>query len=276
MTAGAVVTFGAIIIVALTANAATAAEDRPPPPARYAVELIVFRNLDQSRNTPEIPASGSLIADSPLELIPSENPDESFISSLDLGIAGFDLTPDAQSGLLAGGAEQSQSGEEIPEVRIGFYLMSPRAEYPDFVPIDIESMSLGNIYSRMETLGAYEPIAHLGWVQAAEDAGSAVPYRLKDKPVRGDSVTGTITLYKARYLHLALDLSLDEYRTDPQFYTREIIADMRTTGRTNHKLQESRRIREPSSHYFDHPLFGVIARIQKIKPPSPGEEADPG
>ena len=37
-------------------------------PTRYEVELIIFRHLDQSRNTPEIPAAASMIQDSPFDL----------------------------------------------------------------------------------------------------------------------------------------------------------------------------------------------------------------
>jgi hypothetical protein len=259
--------------IILTAGMAPAEDKAPPPaPARYAVELIVFRNLDQGRNTPEIPAAGSLIADSPLTLIP-DDPGGTFMSSLNLGIGGeFDLAPIEES------AAQTLSNqpEEPIEQQAGFFIMSPRAEYPDFVPIGKESMTLGKIYERLETLDAYEPIMHLGWIQTGKGATTAMPYRLKGKPRQGDTVTGTITLYKERYLHLALELSLDENRTDPEFYTREIIADMRTTGRMIHKLQESRRVREPSSHYFDHPLFGVIARIEKVETPSPDKGPDSG
>ena len=69
-------------------------------------------------------------------------------------------------------------------------------------------------------------------------------------------------------LHLELDLALspaiDEYGVESDFYTTDIIDQMRIGGRRLHKLAESRRIRAPSWHYYDHPLFGVIARIEKV------------
>ena len=151
--------------------------------------------------------------------------------------------------------------------KVSFLVMGPRAESPDFVPIDRRSLELSNVYGRLERLGAYEPVTHVGWVQPANAAAEAIAFRLGQNPDGADAVSGTITLYKERYLHLELDLSLDELDTDPAFYTRDVVAQMRDTGRMIYKLQESRRIRRTNLHYFDHPLFGVIARVEKIEPP---------
>ena len=73
-------------------------------------------------------------------------------------------------------------------------------------------------------------------------------------------------------LDLALDPISDQHGYGADFYSQDILDDMRAAGRRQHKLNESRRIRAPSSHYFDHPLFGVIARIQKIVVEPPADE----
>jgi len=39
------------------------------------------------------------------------------------------------------------------------------------------------------------------------------------------------------------------------------------------RLKQSRRVRSGELHYFDHPLFGVLARIKKVEPPGSEEEA---
>lgn len=264
---------GGMIAVVLAAAAAPAQDiQAPAAPARYEIELIVFRHLDQSRNTPEIPAAGSLVHESPLTLIPADDPAISFMKSLQYSVAGsYDSGVDTP--ILTDVAVSAD--EESTEATISFYLMDPRAEFPDFVPISAEFMALGDMYEQLERLDAYAPIMHLGWIQTAREASEATPYRIGRAVREAGGVSGTITLYKQRYLHLELELSLDENRPNSVFYTREIIEDMRNTGRMIHKLQESRRIRKPSSHYFDHPLFGVIARIEKVSPVKTPNETDP-
>ena len=227
---------------------------------RYEVELILFRHVDQSRNTPEIPAEGSLIGDSPLTLNPADDAEEPFMNTLEIG----SNEPGALPQIAGGGAITEPIERE------------PRAEYPDFVPIESSSLELNSIFRRLEQLDAYQPLVHLGWIQTTKSAAEAVAYQIHIRDQNRDDVTGSITLYRERYLHLELDLALnpvvDEYGTGSDFYTKAIIEQMQATGRKQHKLAESRRIRDSSSHYFDHPLFGVIARIKKIVVDPPTEE----
>jgi hypothetical protein len=235
---------------------------------RYEVELIVFRHVDQSRTTPEMPAEGSQIRESPLTLNPADSVDEPFMNRLEAG------APESSGpALIMSRSGVAESAEREP--RVSFFLMDPRADYPDFVPIDDSSFELDAVFQRLETLDAYRPLVHLGWIQTTRGAAEAIPYQISIRDRDLDDVTGSITLYRERYLHLELDLMLDpavdEYGTGSDFYTRDIIEQMQATGRNRHKLSESRRIREPSSHYFDHPLFGVIARIEKIVVEMPSE-----
>ena len=239
----------------------------PAQPTRYEVELIVFRHVDQSRNTPEIPAEGSLIRKSPLTLNRADDADEPFMTTLEVGGQNFDSVTQAE-----GDNGIAEPRERAP--RVSFYLMDLKAEYPDFVPIDDASMELNSVFRRLDNLDAYQPLVHLGWIQTTKSAADAVPYQIHIRDQGRDDVTGSITLYRERYLHLELDLALDpavdEYGAESDFYSEDVLDERQATGRKQHKLTESRRIREPSSHYFDHPLFGVIARIQKIvvEPPT--------
>ncbi len=40
------------------------------------------------------------------------------------------------------------------------------------------------------------------------------------------------------------------------------------------RLKQSRRVRSGELHYFDHPLFGVLARIKKVEPPGSEEDEE--
>jgi hypothetical protein len=246
--------------------------DVPPKATRYEVELIVFRHIDQSRNTPEIPAEDSLIRESPLTLNPADDADEPFMNTLEIG--GNDLgspTPIEQNDPMV------DARDRMP--RISFFLMEPKAQYPDFFPIDDASLELNSVFRRLEDLDAYRPLVHLGWIQTTKSAAEAVSYQVYIRDQDRDDLTGSITLYRERFLHLELDLALDpgteEFGNESDFYATDSFDALRTTGRRQHKLMESRRIRGANSHYFDHPLFGVIARIQKIvvEPPAPESEA---
>jgi hypothetical protein len=212
-------------------------------PTRYEVELIIFRHLDQSRNTAEIPAPASMIQDSPFEL----------------NLA----TP---------------------------LVSQPGAEFPDFAPFKEESFTLNGVYNRISRLEAYEPLAHLGWVQPAKNTEQAIPYQIANQSDLPRGITGTVTLYKERYLHLALDLALESRPSDEAAAPVAEIPPERVFGlstsvdeptrRANatHRLQQSRRVRVSNTHYFDHPLFGVIAKINVIETASgpDGTQPDPG
>ena len=121
----------------------------------------------------------------------------------------------------------------------------------------------------------YEPLLHLGWTQQARSRAEANPFDMAHPDARRAGVTGTVILYKERYLHLKLDLTLDP---TPVPETVElpgefsIMAEERWDERAPpapivYHLEESRRLRGEDTQYFDHPQFGVIASIREIEKP---------
>jgi len=223
-------------------------------PERYEVELIIFRHVDQSRNTPEISAAASIFLPSPLDLTITEMP------------AQF---PEPTAGPVnMPGAISSQQAHQAP---INFYLLELDPTYPDFVPMRNEMRTLSQIYARLDTIDAYEPITHVGWVQPARDTDNAKPYRFTlpaTEPATGATrsdtgITGTITLYKGRFLHLEVDLTLEAEKLPEE--TWSFLGAGTKDAPDTYKLTESRRIQGTAAHYFDHPQFGVIARIKQVK-----------
>jgi len=71
-----------------------------------------------------------------------------------------------------------------------------------------------------------------------------------------DRVTGTLTFHKGRYPHLAVDLWLTEIRRWMPWGP-----DIR-----HYSLHQSRRLKQDTYYYFDHPRFGVLARVEKVQP----------
>ena len=80
-------------------------------------------------------------------------------------------------------------------------------------------------------------------------------------------LTGTVTLYKQRFLHLEVDVALS---SDPNAGTNSPrgfwskIMPLIGGRKTMHEIDQSRRVREGRLQYFDHPNFGVIAAVTEI------------
>jgi hypothetical protein len=248
-------------LVGVVGGVALAQELDPEEPwmtDRYEVEIIVFRHVDQSRNTPEQAAAEIIDRFSSLALYPESNERSDVAEPGRLPVDEQALYP--------------------PEVT--FELMAVGGTYPDFTPLAADSEQLGDVYSRLQRLDAYRPLLHRAWTQAARPADRSVPMRVTAAADGDLSLDGTLTLYKERFVHLAIDLDLGpdappqaNQDSGPWPAFGDVFAggnpdatplrdDRAATG---FKLQESRRIRGTDAQYFDHPQFGLIARITRIE-----------
>jgi hypothetical protein len=96
--------------------------------------------------------------------------------------------------------------------------------------------------------------APTGYWSTGHDRSRAVPLPVN---AAGGQLDGTVTLVRERFLHLDVDLVLQSIYT----------------------LDETRRVRSGERHYFDHPMFGVIAEVTPYSAPAPAapqETASPG
>ncbi len=142
--------------------------------------------------------------------------------------------------------------------------------------LDAEALTLDRAFARLNTLDAYTPLIHTGWSQAALLEEEAQGF---DLAVLGSlRPTGTIRLHRSRFLHLTLDLVLqNDYRytlapvgfDDPHWPLAEFRAPLR------YRIDVQRRIRSDEIHFFDHPAFGVLiaVRPQPEDPDGEGEVA---
>jgi hypothetical protein len=247
----------------LTGPVAALEDDQDPwMTDRYEVEIIVFRHADQGRNTPEQATPASVINASPLYLFPEP-------------------APDPEPAIVGPVLDVWATAAQRATPPVSFYLLDLVEKFPDFVPFYGDGLQLNDVYARLERLDAYEPLVHLAWVQPARATADAIPFQVQSAGAGEFSVSGTITLYKKRYVHLEVDLELEPNSPLPeaettswlQFETIFSRRDASGAGRIPleaaaetmvHRLQESRRMRGVDAHYFDHPLFGVIARIREI------------
>lgn len=150
---------------------------------------------------------------------------------------------------------------------------------PELVLLDNDDFQLDEAYGRLERLDAYEPVMHFGWTQnaLARDDTEAVPlYRFARPPADLD---GTLTLYLSRYLHLVVDLklrkaeSIEPGRSLSRFNGFDALRTEPTLP-TFYRLRESRIMKNGDLRYFDHPKFGVLARVSRVEEELPPEEGE--
>ena len=218
-------------------------EIEEPEVRRYTVEVIIFRYAqDVSTGSEVFPPD-----EPPVALPPEED-----------GIA-FTDTP-------------SQLAEAMPE------------PLPDteLVLLDVADYQLDDIRDRMRRLDVYEPVMHFGWTQATwpEEQTEPVPLHRFARPP--PDLDGDITLYLSRFLHLVVDLKLEApkvrtFNTDEQ----ERLGDTRTVGEllgelnaqapVYYRLREDRILKNGELRYFDHPKFGVLAKVTRVEEEEAGD-----
>lgn len=234
------------------APAQDAQANDPAAVPMYQVEVLIFRHLDQSRTTEEVSAPVDPVlpsdfdidglADSPVTTTPADTPGGA-----------------AAAGVLPPTGPRASSVE--------FLLLEPVPSPPDFLQLLPAQFKLTEAWDTLTEVEAYEPVLHIAWLQPARSAAEAVPYDLVITAADPDVVTGTLTLYKQRFLHLEVDLTMQE-ADDPtdssasSFWSRFnfVLDDENVVYRIN----QSRRIRGDALQYFDHPQFGVIAAVTEL------------
>lgn len=112
-------------------------------------------------------------------------------------------------------------------------------------PLRPEALRLGGVRARLDRLPGYVILLHSGWSQTLQDERSARGVALIGTPAN-QGLTGTVTTYRGRFVHIALDLTLPT----PKGPTAAAL------------LRQSRRVKAGALHYFDNPAFGAIVVIR--------------
>ena len=110
---------------------------------------------------------------------------------------------------------------------------------------------------------------HQAWLETIQDADNAIHHDINvsgEKNGLQSQVTGTISLYKSRFLHLKPDLRLQQnvqgYADNPDdpYATERQWIPVRAAH-----IDRSRRMRSDEIHYLDHPLLGIVAKVTPIE-----------
>ncbi len=129
--------------------------------------------------------------------------------------------------------DQSESHIKWPQKRV---------DLSSYRQVNSQNLSLKGSYARLARSQNYQPIMHVAWTQAV---GSNRLSRAVKITNTDGSINGFFRMQRGHLLHMIVDL---EYSKDSVIY----------------RLNEKRRFKLNETHYFDHPKFGVIARVSPI------------
>jgi hypothetical protein len=107
--------------------------------------------------------------------------------------------------------------------------------------IPAAELQLGDLRAKLASSGAWQPLAHVGWMQTASSWGSRAGFTTSQIGINVPGLSGVVYLERGTYLHLGFGL--------------------RYAGAASYALNETRRVKFYERNYYDHPAFGVIALV---------------
>jgi len=244
---------------------------------RYTVEMIVFEYAESAVSGNEIFEPDEILPEDELySLQPRSFGDPGSVVDLEAPVAIDDaelLADESLEFLLPEEPEAEQVLEEFPS-----HILQTRLEV-----LDPDRYAMVDIYKKLVELDAYKPIMRAAWTQATYEEEDTLPIRLRrlgDAPLRLD---GNVTLYLSRYLHLVVDLTIESEHE--QSATRNVdlpsyYGDRRASRNygygyeqeqkpIKYSISENAIFRNGELRYYDHPRFGVLARITRYEEPGP-------
>jgi hypothetical protein len=156
----------------------------------------------------------------------------------------------------------------------------------ELVMLDEEDFVLLEPFEHLRRLDAYEPLMHFGWTQPTYPDQEVDARPLSFFMTPPDGLEGELKMYLSRYLHLDVKLQLDAARDDvSEDQTTDLLAGDRFNDSfyydiedkpadlpVFYRISEDRIFRNGELRYFDHPKFGVLAKITRVEEEDPVED----
>jgi len=154
---------------------------------------------------------------------------------------------------------------------------------PEFVLLSEEELTMTDLAGMLERLDVYRPLMHFGWTQVTRPEEDTQPIELQDLAPPPEDLDGSFTLYLSRYLHLVVELQWRAPETAidgaapvqglgglemPAEATGELVSPP-----VYYRISEDRIVRNGEVRYYDHPKFGLLAKVTRVEEEAP---ADPG
>jgi len=247
---------------------------------RYTVEIIVFRYVDDVFSGSEVfpPDPAPPPADDALP----DDPNSAAAIATDI------------TALVAPGAVEDP--EEADPEGVTDEALEERQPSAGAVMLLRDEYSMLDAARKLELLDVYEPMLHVGWTQPAPGETESVPLEVAYFGPPPPGLEGTFTLYLGRYLHLVVDLALEAdpaseelsetaaavAADEPLFvfgdgrpqYEGDGTGELQTE-RIHYRIHEDRIMKSGDVRYFDHPKFGVIAKVTRMETPTADDSLAP-
>lgn len=149
----------------------------------------------------------------------------------------------------------------------------------------VDQSSLTSIARSLNRSSRFDMLSHYSWVQPIDNTPTPVLIQTGARYDDAFEIDGTLSFSRSRYLHVQSDLwyTMFEQRHQNQnpfkqpidstlddktlAANRDLVEIERNRGQyvsaRTHIMFQSRRMRSGELHYLDHPLFGVIVRVNR-------------
>jgi hypothetical protein len=133
-------------------------------------------------------------------------------------------------------------------------------------------LSLTKEVEKMTNERGYDVLAHFGWRQPANTSQQAKPIlidsQLQQRRQGVSNLLGTLKIYQGRYAHIDIDLELERRIPGPTkqaFAQHQQLSTEWLAESWRFHIKESRRIKSGQLHYIDHPIFGILVKIDTVR-----------
>ena len=128
-----------------------------------------------------------------------------------------------------------------------------------------KSLNMSAIYNRLNRLRVYEPVIWGGWEQRLTNEQSAFPVNLRSIKNTLGKFDGNIKFYESSGGRLRLSVDIEMYEKI-EIFANESDGELHEQIINTYKISNDKEMRYDELRYFDHPKFGLIAKIQKQEP----------
>ena len=128
-----------------------------------------------------------------------------------------------------------------------------------------KSLNMSAIYNRLNRLRVYEPVIWGGWEQRLTNEQNAFPVNLRSIKNTLGKFDGNIKFYESSRGRLRLSVDIEMYEKI-EISANESDGEQHEQQINTYKISNDKEMRYDELRYFDHPKFGLIAKIQKQEP----------
>ena len=153
----------------------------------------------------------------------------------------------------------------------------------------LENSSLKSILKNLNWSSRFKVLSHDSWVQPIGSEPIPILMQTGERYDNRFEVEGTLSFNRNRFLHIQTNLWYNRFEPRTKSISdarqeevtselsdemliryKDLVAIENQRGQyfvaATHRMIQSRRMRSSELHYLDHPLFGVIVRINRYDP----------